>query len=213
MQLANLEGTAIFGAGSEWFWSMAQFFLVVVTLFGIYRQLRAQGAANALARIETLHRRYESREMNLAKVSIAVQLRQGRPLTSMLMRVDLVAGFFETLYELHRAGFMSIQEIDYRFGGGVQIWWRLLRPTIEQGRRDEADPELSIGLEKLNELVDRISRDRGAPRAWITEGSITELLDETIARTTDSLELANDVDLRAIPRLPKADLPDAVDLA
>lgn len=213
MQLANLEGTAIFGAGSEWFWSMAQFIVVVVTVFGIYRQLRAQGAANALVRIQTLHRRYESREIALAKTSVAIQLRQGKPLTSMVMRVDLVAGFFETLYELYHAGFMSAHEIDERFGGGVQIWWRLLRPTIEQARREEAEPGLSGGFEKLNDLCDRIARDRGAPRTWITEGPLTTLLDEVIARTTDSLELLNDVDLHTIPRLPKRGLPEVVSLA
>ena len=202
MQLVNLQGSAVFGVGSEWFWSMAQFFVVVVTLFGIYRQLRAQGAANALGRIETLHRRYEARVINLAKLSILVQLRQGRPLSSMLMRVDTVAGFFETMYQLNQAGFMSLHEIDERFGGGVQIWWRLLRPTIEEGRRQENDPELSVGLERLNALVDQVSKDRGAPRTWITDGPLDALLDEMIRRTSDSLQLLNDAETRKIPRVP-----------
>jgi hypothetical protein len=35
VKLFNLEGSAIFGPGSEWFWSMAQFILVAVTLLGI----------------------------------------------------------------------------------------------------------------------------------------------------------------------------------
>ena len=30
MQFANLAGTSIFGTGSEWFWAMAQFIVVVV---------------------------------------------------------------------------------------------------------------------------------------------------------------------------------------
>ena len=45
--LINTNGLAIFGPGSEWFWSMAQFVVVVVTLVGIYRQLRAQGGERA----------------------------------------------------------------------------------------------------------------------------------------------------------------------
>jgi len=40
VNLVNLEGSAIFGPGSQWFWSMAQFILVAVTLIGIYYQLR-----------------------------------------------------------------------------------------------------------------------------------------------------------------------------
>jgi hypothetical protein len=211
MQLVDLEGTSIFGNGSDWFWAMAQFVVVVISLFGIYRQLQAQGAANALGRIETLHRRYESREMNLAKLSLAIQLRQGRALASMLMRVDTVAGFFETLYELNQAGFMSIREIDARFGGGIQVWWRLLKPTIDEGRRNEQDPQMAVGLERLNDLCDRIARDRGAPRTWITDGPETALVDEMIARTSDALELLNEVETKTIPRLPPAAEESRVD--
>jgi hypothetical protein len=36
--LINTTGLALVGPGSECFWSMAQFFAVVVTLLGIYRQ-------------------------------------------------------------------------------------------------------------------------------------------------------------------------------
>ena len=63
MSLFNLEGSAIFGPGSEWLWSMAQFVLVALTLFGIYRQLRAQAAANTIARRDSLHNRFESKLM------------------------------------------------------------------------------------------------------------------------------------------------------
>ena len=125
----------------------------------------------------------------------------------MVMRVDTVVGFFETLYELQKAGFMSLREIDDRFGGGVQIWWRLLKPTIDEARQAEADPELSKDHELLNALVDQAARDRGAPRTWIIEGPLPALIDEMIARTTDALELLNEADAREIPRLPATEAP------
>ena len=40
--LINTDGLAFFGPGSEWFWSMLQFAVVAITLYAIYRQLRAQ---------------------------------------------------------------------------------------------------------------------------------------------------------------------------
>lgn len=50
MTLINWSG-AIFGAGSEWFWSMLQFVVVAITLAGIYFQLRQHRAANAFAQV------------------------------------------------------------------------------------------------------------------------------------------------------------------
>ena len=40
--LINTDGLAIFGPGSEWFWTMLQFAALATTFYAIYRQLRAQ---------------------------------------------------------------------------------------------------------------------------------------------------------------------------
>ena len=42
MNLVNTEGVAIFGPGSEWFWTMLQFTALAITFYAIYRQLRTQ---------------------------------------------------------------------------------------------------------------------------------------------------------------------------
>ena len=42
MNLVNTDGLAIFGPGSEWFWTMLQFTALAITFYAIYRQLRAQ---------------------------------------------------------------------------------------------------------------------------------------------------------------------------
>ena len=47
--MVNTEGLTLFGAGSEWLWSMLQFVVVAITLAGIYVQLRQAGAADAFA--------------------------------------------------------------------------------------------------------------------------------------------------------------------
>jgi len=47
MPFVNFDGLTVLGQGSDWFWGMAQFLLIGATLVGLYRQLRAMGAANA----------------------------------------------------------------------------------------------------------------------------------------------------------------------
>lgn len=49
MDLVNTEHIVLFGSGSEWFWSMVGGVVVAVTFILIYRERRAQGAADAKA--------------------------------------------------------------------------------------------------------------------------------------------------------------------
>ncbi len=62
MHLFN-SGGAVFGPGSEWFWSMAQFLVVTITLIAIYRQLSAQRSANALQLIVSLNDQWDGDRM------------------------------------------------------------------------------------------------------------------------------------------------------
>ena len=42
MTIINTEGLALFGPGSEWFWTALQFTALAITFYAIYRQLQAQ---------------------------------------------------------------------------------------------------------------------------------------------------------------------------
>jgi hypothetical protein len=42
MTIINMDGLALFGPGSEWFWTMLQYIALTITFFAIYRQLRTQ---------------------------------------------------------------------------------------------------------------------------------------------------------------------------
>jgi hypothetical protein len=202
MNLVNWQGSAFFGLGSEWFWSMAQFIVVVATLFGIYRQLRAQSGSNSLARIEAFYDRYTSKEMLVAKLNVAIKLRYGDPVAEMNARMDPIAMFFDILYDQHQAGFMTAKEIEDRFGGGAQVWWRLLRPAIEGSRAIENEPLLYEGFQRIDAICGERAVKRGSPRTYFLEAPAAQLLDEMIKRTTEGLELLNDVKSDVIPRPP-----------
>jgi hypothetical protein len=45
--LINTDGLALFGPGSEWFWTALQFSALAITFYAIYRQLQAQQAQQA----------------------------------------------------------------------------------------------------------------------------------------------------------------------
>ena len=42
MTIINMDGLALIGPGSEWFWTMLQYIALTITFFAIYRQLRTQ---------------------------------------------------------------------------------------------------------------------------------------------------------------------------
>ena len=77
VKLINTDGLVLVGPGSEWLWAAAQFVVVIVTMIGLYRQLRQGNAGVAIARIETLQKTWDSRQMTHAKVRACLAMRYG----------------------------------------------------------------------------------------------------------------------------------------
>ena len=73
----NLDNLVLVGPGSEWFWTAVSGVMLTITFLAIYRQLRAQAASNALQRVETVHARWNSKELLLARLEVALALRAG----------------------------------------------------------------------------------------------------------------------------------------
>ncbi|HET8785070.1 MAG TPA: hypothetical protein VFM38_05500, partial [Candidatus Limnocylindrales bacterium] len=65
------EPIVFLGPGSEWFWSMAQFVVVAVTLVGIYYQFRLQRSANAFDQLNRISEESYSEPMLRAKLQVA----------------------------------------------------------------------------------------------------------------------------------------------
>ena len=140
----------LIGTGSEWFWTMVSGLVVAVTFIVIFRQLKAQGAANAFQRIETVHGRWGSPELVLARLHVARALRDGT-LDADDTRVDAVLNFFELVRDLNRQGYLDDEEIARSFGAFIVVWWRLLEPVIRA----------QASLEGRSRNVDRAAGARG----------------------------------------------------
>lgn len=195
----NLGDLTFIGTGSEWFWTMVSGLVVAVTFIIIYRQLKAQGAANAFQRIETVHRRWVSNELVLARLEVALQLRDGTLDVEDDTRADTVLSFFELVRDLNRQGYLDDEEIARSFGAAIVVWWRLLEPVIQAQSSFEDDPDMWSGLKELVTMVIRYDRTRGVDRAVLLTWSTETLLASVIKRETHRLTLARDAASGFIP--------------
>ena len=117
MQLVNLEGSAIFGPGSEWFWSMAQFVLVAATLIGIFYQLRLARSANAFEQMNRIVDEWESERMTRHSLEIYLALREGVDLEDIPEgAATSITNFLESVAALIRAGHID-RKLVYEFLG------------------------------------------------------------------------------------------------
>jgi len=205
VQLVNWSG-AIFGPGSEWLWSFAQFVVVVVTLLGIYRQLRAQGATNALQRIDTLQGRWQSPTMTYAKLEFALAMRdRGSKPVPFRTYVPIIE-FFAELAALEQEGYASIDEVSGNSGLPLQIWTALGEPALEALRAENMRPELYSDVETLVERVREQFRRQGARPVTTDADTIRRSLDFVIETSTDELRREYAIRAGTLPPIPTAEV-------
>jgi len=199
--LVNWNGSTIFGPGSEWFWSMAQFAVVAVTLFAIYRQVRAQGSSNALQRLNALDDKWASDRMLRSRLSLVQAIRAGHSDIASLPMLGIVGNFYEGLGALHRDGHMPTRDVLENWNRRIQFWWAVLAPAIQELRAIDNDPlglELFEGLNALARDYDRrlgqsIDIDGATRASWV---------DEEVVRTTLLLRMDQESKAGVVPTGP-----------
>lgn len=200
MQLVNWQG-ALIGPGSEWLWAMAQFVVVVVSLFGIYRQLRSQGAANAVQRIESLEGEYKSPRMTYSRLQLALHLKYEPPDMAGYFKARLTLDFFVNLGNLNEAGYLSVEEIYDTWGRSVQIWAALTAPLADLARANEGLP----GIYDFKPLITKLiasERRKGIEPLILDSESLPGLLDYAIDLHTAALQQEAAWQSGVIPRPP-----------
>ena len=187
MQIINTDGMSLIGPGSEWFWAAAQLVVVVVSLYGIYRQLRSQGAANAVQRIETLEGEWKSARMAHARLVLALHLKHEPIDEAGALKARSVLDFFVNIGNLYKWGFLSIDEIDATWGASIPIWHELTRGLIDVARTAEGRPEL-YELRPLIEALAHHRQRKGLPPLRLDREAMTTMLGLAIATNTAILE-------------------------
>ena len=203
MKLINFEGMSFFGPGSEWFWGMAQFVVVAITLLAIYRQVRLQRSASAILLMDALNKQWDDDRMLRLRLEAATQLRRGDGFDAIYPVLTPLCTFFEDMASLQEAGHVESRFVWESWGRTIQFWWTILRPSIEQGRIAEDQPEGNRGFENLSALMRKMDADNGIRPFTPDPEFITRRLDAMIAQATFLLRIERDPPSETAPKAPK----------
>lgn len=190
---------AVFGPGSEWFWAMAQFIVLSVTGLAIYRQLRAQGSANALQAQAALVARWNAPEMVRLRVATMMAIASGTSTQPVTLR--LVGNFFAEMAALRTHRHLRPTDSWEIWSGQIQLWWALVLPWISEirsknsglyGEFEELAAEMAqLDLERhvpnfdihdldarvereARALIARLQLDRDATRGFVPSWPVDE---------------------------------------
>ena len=180
---------------------MASFVVVVVSLGGIYSQLRAQGSANAVQRIESLQGKYGSERMAYARLALALDLKYEERSGHTFEKARPLLDFFANLDDLHEAGYLSVAEIWNSWGRAIQVWTALLASTVEHQRELENAPELYDGSRLLS-AVRAFGAKRGTPPVSLDAATLSEYLDYAIESNAAMLRFEQEWKSGEIPTPP-----------
>jgi hypothetical protein len=148
MRLFNLEGSAIFGPGSEWFWSMASFVVVVVSLAGIYRQIRLQAHASATEQLAEFRREAYSEQMLRCVLDVLVALRDHKDPADIPDGAVLKIGdYWENMAVLARSGHRDLKLLWRYDPASSQLVWAWIAPWVRKVRA-----ESRFGLPSYHDL-------------------------------------------------------------
>ena len=164
MQLVNWSG-AIFGPGSEWLWSFAQFVVVALTLVAIYRQLRLQARVGAIEQVTEFRREAYSEQMLQYGLDVMIALRDHKDPADIPEAAVLGLGdFWENFAVLARAGHRDRKLLWHSDSATVQIVWAWLAPYVRKARGDARFGVPSYDdLEWLAGEMARMDREGGRP--------------------------------------------------
>lgn len=201
MTLVNLEGSAIFGSGSEWFWAMAQFVLLAVTLVGIYSQVRIARSANAFEQINRLTEEWESERTTRHTLEMYISLKAGVAPEDMPEGAStFLINFWENVAALVRAGHVDRKLVYDYMGSRCRWWWAVLAPNVLRVRIESEDPKIGEHFEWLAGLMAVLDKQSDIGVRY-DAGHLLSTLDRRTQNARDLLRVAEElraVDLRTI---------------
>ena len=194
MKLINLDGMAILGPGSEWFWTMLQFVALAITFYAIYRQLRAQRSASVFEQMAGWHREWDDVRFTRLKLVLLLEL-EGRDIADGLPRTgDPIGGWFERLGYLVAHGHLRAIDVWNDLRPSIGWWWSVMGPFIERSRAIEGFPLMYEWFERLETDMRRLDM---AKTGKVFLGP--ETLPQAIDRLTANLRLEQEAAAGIIP--------------
>jgi hypothetical protein len=192
--MAGDGGWVLVGPGSEWFWSIVGNAVLVVTLVGLYLQLRAERASRVFEQVNTLEAQWNERHFKIRRLQALLDL-EGRPVEAgMPEQATIVTAWFDRLGLLVRKGHVPQVDVADSFAESVLAWSSLVGPYLAHDRERFNAP---AHLRDFDDLVARMRRswelDFGRP--YEPYGTLEDRIDAL----SHALRFEQDVDAGRIP--------------
>lgn len=195
MPFVNLDNLVILGPGSEWFWSMAQFVVVAVTLIAIYLQVRIQLHSTTFEQARQLQDEWHSERMLRARLAVLEASHAGPDARIVPIGASsIIANHWEMVGNLVKTGHVDLDQID---GLSCRLFWaRLTRfGFIELGRKRANDPEVLANFEWLTTQYAEQARKAGVPADFDDE-TLASMLPGSLQVVREALAIEEE--LRAV---------------
>lgn len=175
------------GPGSEWFWSMAQFVVVAITLIGIYYQFRLQRAANAFDQLNRIAAEWESEPMLRARLEVARAVVADEQVPEGPLSV--IGNYWEMVASLVKARHIDERAVADTYGGTAAIWWTAVAGTTLLLRELRDDPTIFASFEWLAARF-RTDGARAGAAPGYDRAALTRMFDAAIPGIVDRLRMA-----------------------
>jgi hypothetical protein len=194
-------GWVLVGPGSEWFWSMVGNVVLVVTLVGLYLQLRADRATRTFAQAQALEEAWSRRPFQVQRLQALIAL-DGRPVEDgMPHEATAVMAWFDRLGMMVRKGYIHQGDVADSFDEVMLWWWSITRPYLERDRERYGAPAHLADLDLLAaRFATAWQRDFGRPYEPV--GGIAERIDALDSGLRFERDIENGVFPQRNPEVP-----------
>jgi hypothetical protein len=197
--VVSTEGLTLFGAGSEWFWSMLQFVVVAITLVGIYFQLRQGRASIAFTQANALEDEWDGERLTRRRLAIALALRDNGPDVDLRLLAPVVESYWEKVGALVRSGHIELPVVADSLGAMCRLWWTILEPDVRRWQAAESS-ETWANFEWLAGATTRIQRAQGVPDAAFSRERMEAMVPLWISAAQMAIEEFES--MRSVTRAP-----------
>lgn len=176
MSLINTNGLVLIGPGSEWLWSVISDVVLVVTLAGVYFQLRGNRATRVFEQMTALRVEWSSRTERHARMTALIDLEDRPEADGLPDSAWAVGNWFERLGYLVRQGHVGMAQLSALFGDEALFWWTICDPFVRQTRVRWGRSDILKEFELLAGEVRRAyKRETGAE--WVMWDTIGDRID------------------------------------
>jgi hypothetical protein len=167
------EPIVLVGPGSEWFWSMAQFVIVAVTLVGIYYQFRLQRSANAFDMLSRIQAEWNSEFFTRTKLEAARTLKAGGS-TSLASRFA-IGNFWEGVGALVQGGHVDARVVYDAVGNSTRFWWEIMKEAFYEAREQSESSDVMSHFESLAERFASFAEQDGTEADFDNDTLLADL--------------------------------------